>query len=170
MRQGKVTFFLATEGKNFGFIDDEVFFHRTRCHTPAFDGGNTVVMNGWWGERRPVVGDIVYLEEEVGPKGKRAKWWCWADEYDTVIKQIAERPTYRMIEHTGPRRNGRLEPMGYMVPRCQWQGNDLRELRIRYGQRYYPLLNNDSMRRWFEVKVEGEWVKCDDPRMPASGS
>lgn len=160
-----------TNRKNFGFVNvnggDSVYFNHKCRVEPFFDGGDNPQFGGLSHERIPKPGQVIEMDGiKTGERGRYAVRWWFKDEMDKVKAQITDRPTYRMWRQDGPEWVGRLCPHGYVEPRKQWEGKNLKLLRQMYPSASIPAVNKENWRLWFEVWSEDhkEWLDCDDPR------
>lgn len=99
MKYGTVTFFNNDPRKFFGFVQDEegvVFFHWNNGRKPTFNHQGLLPELAQRGlTRTPVMGDQLVFWDEESPngKGRRAKVWAFAEEYEARIhSSLSPRP------------------------------------------------------------------------------
>ena len=155
--------------KMFGFAEapnKNIFFHFNQFKHVVFTGGD-------WLELRPIVdGQVIIPEVEAciiyqeitGPKGPKALWWSFFDEYQRAKAELDNRPLYRFVERQGREAMSRLHEKPKR--RIYWEGKNLVELRYRFSMLSSPVYDIGHRAMYFEcfdVALD-EWVRCDDPR------
>ena len=87
--KGTVRFFNNNPDKRFGFIepdvgDDDIFFHHNGARHPQrpIHGFIEPGLISTGGVRFPQQGDRVVYESELSPKGRRAKFWAFEQDYE----------------------------------------------------------------------------------------
>jgi len=165
MKNAIVTFYkyVPDEQKNFGFAklsNGDIVYFNGKCRAePMFDGGNTPVLCGWANQRTPQKGDRIMVGDlKKGVKGYYTAVWAFQDEYEAVLKQIEDRPTYQLWQQSGPKRYGKLMPVGYEEPRMMWEGCDLREFRQRFPKHRYTIKDGNDFRSWLTVWSGSAWI------------
>jgi hypothetical protein len=177
MQKGTVKFFDTRDDKLFGFVrteqGEEFFFH--------FSGGrelDTYDEQPDFSRRRldrsrfPKKGDqMVFILGDPGYKGERVGLWSFAEDYDQIQKELAARPTYRVMKQFGMWTTKHQDE-----PEILWEGKDVQELARKYhrfgrsitSDPLFPYYQHDDgfeVRHWFEKqKEDGTWERCNDPR------
>lgn len=189
MERGTVKFFDSRDNKRFGFIrlesGEETFFHfndgeriTSGQSKPEFGGSTWVGKDGKrYQLAAPKQGDGLVFRRADGSKGDKACPWGYAETYDKCVERIANRPAYRVVKETtntfGQYNHGK-DPV--VETKVLWEGQDTLAMsgkfprpsshrghdELRYSQIEDGLI---TFRHWFEKLVDGEWIKCDDPRV-----
>lgn len=169
----RVTYVNHAQDKRFGFVKskdgESIFFHFTARKEPQFIGGDEPCMGTWQDDLQiaelTTGMDIAIGGIEKAQKGKRANWWCFAPVLLEVMGEIETRKTYRLMLHMGVSSAGRrLKQIGDTPATVQWQGKNLVDLSRQWSSRLYPVMDDRTYQRWFEVLEGDTWVRCDDPR------
>jgi cold shock CspA family protein len=185
METGTVEWFNAQ--KLFGYIvlqdKTKIWFHLNDGRPLAINKIKKIVKFGEFPQRNgipaqrlrmPLQGEDVVFERSNNLQGPKASPWGYKTTYDKgleMVKNLPEPTVYRVMELmkvTGK------EPG---EPEVRWTGNDIRELpnefsRPSHGQSptsdpfvpYGDPDGNFSVERWFEKKVDADFVRCGDPR------
>lgn len=147
---GAVKFFNAREGRTFGFLEDNTFFHLNNGLVLACTGANQPEEIGKE-SRHPNIGEQVVFQSRMGPKGKVAVWWAYRRPYEQAQWDCQNRPTIRFRDT--------------VTPMTRWEGKDLAHLRLLYG-RELTHGRYDMGHHVFEAldPLTNEWKQIDDPR------
>lgn len=173
-----VRFYDNDPTKQFGFLgsDDgkEIFFHGTRAAQigcigddkpglidPTLNPDKSMMFPPRRGEK------VVYHAEE-GPRGWRALRWARFDqiEYDSILKEIEDRLTFRLVERKGHRIQSKKFKSDSSGIKILWEGKNLSEVRKNFPLPRYRTFDTDNGAIYFEVLdiVTQEWSVADDPR------
>jgi hypothetical protein len=186
MLYGRVKFFNAEKGREFGFLqtpDGDRFFHRKYGefilageNGPEFCG-QTMRRDGKVLKlAHPKQGDYLVYAESLGFKGVIARPWGFKAMYDRALKAVLFRSTPTIFRALETRKSLGDKKPG--EPIILWQGSDLKELLLKYPRPVElqahgsdPLLpywsdedNSLEIRRCFERLNGGVWQRCNDPR------
>lgn len=149
---GEEIFFHITEGRDLEEGDEEPEFSERRVRNPQ-EGEHLVfqVSQGFSkGRQRP-----------------KACPWGYAEDYDRIKRQIAERPNYRVMQQY------QIPGSKPMEPTVLWQGTNIKDLCRKYPRpedfRMDDLFSGFSCGDfdkfvWFERSTEKGWHRCEDPR------
>lgn len=142
---GLVEKFFGDSNREYGFTKDGVFFHLNNGYEFACDGSDLPVRV----DRRPAApktGSRIVYEATTTERGTKATWWAYPESYEAAVRQIEQRPEYRLWRiGTG---------------RVAWIGKNLANLRIAYP----PHVNLQLHLLQPQKLVDGVWVDCPDPR------
>jgi len=191
MERGTVKFFDSRDNKRFGFIrlesGEEIFFHFNDGEHFTNDGEDPVFTGS--GERTgkdrqryvlrdPKKGDELVFERGLGSEDRdKACPWGYGNTYDKYVEWLENRPVFRLVKETTNRfgeYNHGKKPV--VEQETLWEGQNIlelstefprprdhrRDLHVNLTQIEDGLIQFYS---WFEKLVDGEWVKCDDPRI-----
>lgn len=169
METGTVKFFKTNEYGGFGFVTlpsgEELYFQRNDGG-PVEAGKDEPSIQTWKQVREPRQGDLINFERSRNRKGSMAAPWCYHEEWNLALVEIAKRPTYRLMEQKGHRVRGNQKPQRV------WQGTYLPVL-LRMFPEGIPLTTQYSGDHWFvfwfeQQTEDGEWQRIDgDPRRTA---
>ncbi|MCJ7793288.1 MAG: cold shock domain-containing protein [Candidatus Marinimicrobia bacterium] len=171
LETGVVKFFDGRDNKRYGFLrldsGEEIFFH--------FNDGMSIKAGKcapeWCdppkGKRLwdPQANDLLVFERSEGNRGPKASPWTHWRLYDRVLKEIANRPIYRVIEQTSTTGSEPGES------RQLWYGTDLEDPNLTkvwhpvHDRSFFAHDDGFEIRKWFEVNVQGEWLRTEDPRI-----
>lgn len=191
MEYGVVKFFDEREGKKFGFVrvldgngqetGEELFFHYndrsfavSNGDDIVFTGNPTKLINGK-GYTIPVPqkGDVLAFDRAFGHKGDKASPWTAKHVIESVERQLATRPVYRVTKFA--------TYYGKSEEAVVWEGQNIIELSAKFrkeepgfGRRHgYDVLDGgtaDSGDMYWHFSIEkqqedGSWQSAKDPRV-----
>lgn len=192
MEKGVVKFFDSRDGKKFGFVvtesGEEIFFHQNDGERmipgrtePEFSGSGLRRAGGkTFRLREPLKDDQIVFSRGYGSKGVKACPWSFVSSFDLCAAAIASRPKYRVTRTERDYFGRGSDPLVKVA--VVWEGTDIISLssckpkRSRFSS-YAGRTGNDSLgsgsiedglicwQHTYEVLKEGEWVKCEDPRL-----
>lgn len=169
MEAGTVKFFKVNEHGGFGFIElpsgEQLYFQRNDGG-PVIAGPEKPEIHTWEKVREPKKGDFINFERSSNRQGPKAAPWCFHEEWNLALVEIASRPVYRLMHQKGCR------VLGNSKPQPIWQGSYLLNVSRMFPYREdLPLTTQHNGERWFvywfERKTADEqWVRLDgDPRV-----
>lgn len=162
------------EDQTFGFAEKEdrtaIYFHLSKQVIIFFNGSDYPQIT----ERIPTIlvplcGEEIVYQEIRGERGPKALWWGFKEEFDAVMKLIAERPLYRFRVRDGRVPLSRLErgADGFAKYRTIWEGKNIDDLKKTHHVETFPTFERETSARYFEMFDEQtqEWIGADDPRV-----
>ncbi|KKU12138.1 MAG: hypothetical protein UX19_C0006G0014 [Candidatus Woesebacteria bacterium GW2011_GWA1_45_8] len=148
------------KGKWYGFLEKmpgmekNVYFDPRACRLPVFDDFGEVYLPEILGKRHissPEPGAQVVFRLEQGPRGPKASRWCFADQFFSLARKIAEGKVtrYRAVYPNGGNRlvsvwqgfcpngkNARAALKNYPQARLQFDnGHDWKDLPSNTGKK-----------------------------------
>lgn len=171
LEQGQVKFFLNDPRKRFGFIfrmnGEELFFRESSYRLLFADDGQKFNFYGSENDRAPRVarpGNVVFFEVGEDSRGRsRAEFWCFYEDQVRALRDLAERPVYRVRIQVAVPDDPRV------APEILWEGTNLDALNLRfprYADRQFDELQSEFQKKMvcFERRTTEGWKTVDDPR------